>query len=629
VQQWRQTNLLQGICRRYIQVTYIDITFVSGKSSDTVRDWQVLDQYTASLHRYIAFTVTSTTRTERRQAEVRWSWRKYEKSKLVDYIKSTSFEIRTDALHTTVELDEYLKGACDSCMPRGSYRGGKKPTHWWTKEIAELRDECNKARRKYKRSRNQGNMTQDQGHQTFKAARKALKIAIRRSKEASWRRLCDQVENDPWGLPYKLVTKKLVSRRPIPGLSAPGKVDSIVDKLFPKDDISEWPSWAEHHVFPEVTTDEVRELSRRIPLGTAPGPDGVPDMVIKEIAVRKPEMLRDVFNCCLTEGIFPSKWKVAKLVLLRKADKPLENLSSYRPICLLNTMGKLFERLIKRRMEKHLEGNDDLNERKFGFRKGRSTLDADGKVMSVVEAAGSGPLRKRELCVVVALDVANAFNTAKWRKIEESMHDKRMPRYLISAIQSYLKDRTIEYEGGTRVTTCGVPQGFVLGPLLWNLMYDDLLRVDTGGNVRGKSSTTMVAFADDVAVVVTGHTSGVLEQVTNEALEKVTEWMERAGLTLSVSKTEAVMLTTKRGYDRPNLVLRGEQVEIKDQIKYLGLELHRVLGFKAHLEAAARRAQTTALALSRLMPNLGGAGPKKRRLLATVVESKLLYGSPI
>lgn len=147
--------------------------------------------------------------------------------------------------------------------------------------------------------------------------------------------------------------------------------------------------------------------------------------------------------------------------------------------------------------------------------------------------------------------------------------------------------------------------------------------------MRGKSSTTMVAFADDVAVVATGHTSGVLEQVINEALEKVAEWMARAGLTLSVAKTEAVMLTTKRGYDRPNLVIRGEQVEIKDQIKYLGLELHRVLGFKAHLEAAAGKAQTTALALSRLMPNLGGAGPKKRSLLATVVESKLFYGSPI
>jgi len=139
----------------------------------------------------------------------------------------------------------------------------------------------------------------------------------------------------------------------------------------------------------------------------------------------------------------------------------------------------------------------------------------------------------------------------------------------------------------------------------------------------------MVAFADDVAVVATEHTTSILEDVTNNVLEKVAKWMTKAGLTLSVTKTEAVMLTTKRGYLKPYLVIRGERVEIKDQIKYLGLELHRVLGFKAHLEAVAGKVQTTALALSRLMPNLGGAGPKKRRLLTTVVKSKLLYGSPI
>lgn len=138
---------------------------------------------------------------------------------------------------------------------------------------------------------------------------------------------------------------------------------------------------------------------------------------------------------------------------------------------------------------------------------------------------------------------------------------------------------------------------------------------------------TMVAFAGDVAMVATSHTSRILEDVTNNALEKVAEWMERVGITLSVFKTEAVMLTAKRGYVRPNLAIRGERVEIKDQIKYLGLELHRVLGFKAHLEASVRKAQTTALALSRLMPNLGGAGPKKRK--SNLVESKLLYGSPI
>lgn len=113
--------------------------------------------------------------------------------------------------------------------------------------------------------------------------------------------------------------------------------------------------------------------------------------------------------------------------MLRKGEKPVENPSTYRPICLLNTAGKLFERIIKRSLEKHLGENGDLNEKQFGFRRGLSTVDAIRKVMEVVETAGSGPLYHRELCAVVALNVANAFNSAKWSKIEYGYRGKDGP----------------------------------------------------------------------------------------------------------------------------------------------------------------------------------------------------------
>jgi hypothetical protein len=160
-------------------------------------------------------------------------------------------------------------------------------------------------------------------------------------------------------------------------------------------------------------------------------------------------------------------------------------------------------------------------------------------------------------------------------------------------------------------------------------MYDELLQVDTGGNERGMSSTELVAFADDVAVVATGRTTELLKSVTNEALSRVSEWMMGAGLTMSVKKTEAVMLTTKRVYRLPEPKIMGNRIELKENITYLGVVLHKLLGFKAHVKAAAGKAQATATALSRLMPNIGGSGQRNRALLSTVVTSKLLYASPI
>ncbi|CAI6358367.1 unnamed protein product [Macrosiphum euphorbiae] len=85
----------------------------------------------------------------------------------------------------------------------------------------------------------------------------------------------------------------------------------------------------------------------------------------------------------------------------------------------------------------------------------------------------------------------------------------------------------------------------------------------------------------------------------------------------------------KRGYSLPEFKILGNLIEIKDNITYLGVVLHKVLGFKAHVKAAAGKAQATSTALSRLMPNVGGSDQRKRALLSTVVTSKVLYASPI
>jgi len=104
----------------------------------------------------------------------------------------------------------------------------------------------------------------------------------------------------------------------------------------------------------------------------------------------------------------------------------------------------------------------------------------------------------------------------------------------------------------------------VLGPLLWNMMYDDLLRVQTGGNQQSMSSSTLIAFVDDVAVITTGHTTRILQDVTNNALTAIADWMDTAELSLSVDKTETVILTNKRGYAMPEFRIRDTSIQIKD-----------------------------------------------------------------
>jgi len=119
-----------------------------------------------------------------------------------------------------------------------------------------------------------------------------------------------------------------------------------------------------------------------------------------------------------------------------------------------------------------------------------------------------------------------------------------------------------------------------------------------------------------------------LEVVANESLKLVSEEIRMLGLSLAVNKTETVLFTNKYKFDTPRLVLDGQVIQLKDDMKYLGMVIERSLLFKAHINEAASKAEKTASALGRLMPNIGGPKESRRKLLVAVTMSVFLYGAP-
>lgn len=112
--------------------------------------------------------------------------------------------------------------------------------------------------------------------------------------------------------------------------------------------------------------------------------------------------------------------------------------------------------------------------------------------------------------------MANAFNTASWGQISKALERLQIPGSLVRIIRSYLSDKTLR-DGDGKTICCGVSQGSFIRPILCNLMYDDLLNLDLKGSMPGHSSATLVAFADDVAVIATGWNKTVIEGTTGMA----------------------------------------------------------------------------------------------------------------
>lgn len=604
----------------------IDLTFLSSR---LVRGatWIVSSAYTHSDHNAIVIDLERAMKTRKAGPRLKgWKTVALDDGALVVMLEE--LELEGSAEEMASQLAVQLENACDAVMPRRAYGGSHKPVYWWTDEIAGLRKESHTARRRHQRAIGKPECLQLR--QLYKEAKGRLKKAIKSSKRRSFIELCAQVEDNPWGMAYRLVMKKLPCyRQPAP--SCPILLRCIVEELFPAQDYVPDQLLLElDEEVPSVTTEEVLRAVGKFGDQKAPGPDGIPNRVLKTAVALHPEALRLLYEACLREGIFPTRWKMQRLVLMPKADKPAEDPSAYRPLCMLDTAGKILERIICDRIDEAVLDAGGLARHQYGFRKARSTVDAIDELVQTAKAAIQGRRWKggaKRYCLVVTLDVKNAFNSASWARIADALAEFKVPIYLRRMIASYFSDRILLYESERGVeshkVTGGVPQGSVLGPLLWNVMYDGILRIQVPDDVK------IIGYADDIALLITAkHLEEVVAEA-NRTVATVGRWLANVGLKLAEHKTEAILVSSRRVLEVVEIRVGNCTISTISHLKYLGVWIDARLSFKEHLRCIGDKAARTCSLLCRIMPNIGGPRQWKRRLIAGVVKSVILYGAPI
>lgn len=217
----------------------------------------------------------------------------------------------------------------------------------------------------------------------------------------------------------------------------------------------------------------------------------------------------------------------------------------------------------------------DLSDCQYGFRRHRSTVDALFKMRSFIRAS----ISRGGVAIAVDLDISNAFNSIPWSGIKDVLKRKGFPDYLRSIIHDYLSNRSILYkvrDGHVvqKKVQAGVPQGSVLGPLLWNIAFDSILRLEQ------KDGCCTICYADDTLIVAT--VAGAFDAAlrANIMVARIVRRIKELGLTIAANKTEAVFFY---GKNKPHTMpIVFVDVKTTTSMKYLGVIIDSKWSFADH-----------------------------------------------
>ena len=276
------------------------------------------------------------------------------------------------------------------------------------------------------------------------------------------------------------------------------------------------------------------------------GPDGIKPVVMKHFGPRALGCITNIYQAIYSSGYIPAEFRKSRVVFIPKPQKDdYGEAGSFRPISLTQFLFKTMECVVEWSLRENSDKYGKISDMQHAYSGTKGTDTALSTLVNMIESS----ILRKEICLVISVDIQGAFNNLATRAIKKVMVDNNYPPFMIRWYMNFLKNRiSIAEVLGAKLSirpVCGTPQGGVLSSRIWNLAFDPLLRL-----LNHESPCAPVGFADDGALCFRGFCPGTLVDMAQPKIDMAVEWGAQNGLSFSVDKTTVVFFLDNKNFTK-------------------------------------------------------------------------------